>query len=430
MQILKFQNLFIIYSIFFIIPCIYAQQDKDEYVSLYSAGNYQKSLEIVIKKLEEINSARVEDKRVPTGFISTKDVEKEIDLIKFYRNRKAIHFFIEDNPELSKLHLYAARCYVGIKKFNSALNHYFQSLRFKYLENKDDEVFYEISQIYKKIGDFKGYCTFLESAYTLNPIKYKYSIELADSLYNTVHKKKAIYHYNRYLKLTDEDPDPKIFLKLGNLNEDIGRYLETEKNYIKYLTKKSDDGNIHYALGYIALIRTGNYALAQSSFDKALEIIPEKELTIRGKAFEYKADIAMNELEYDRAISFYQETIKYQEQILTDIKQKNDEIYALKNRINELKSSLIKEQNFDKYDEYENLLEKKGEKELDLIERENNYKKLDPGKTRWNIALAYEKLNKWEDALKFYQSTIPFDYKSRDVQMKILRLQLKIKRGY
>ena len=418
--------------LFSFISFAYPQKEgSGDYTGLYNSGNYTQALETINKQLDNYYSTRVDNKRVPIGFITMKSASKEVDLKMLFRNRKAEHFFIEDNPEISSLHLYAARCYFKLSNNDYSLNHYVQSLRYKKVEEKkDDVIYYEIAQVFKKGGYFNAYINALETAGSLNKSNYAYSLELGRALYRTDMKKRAIYHLERYINGTEEAVSPELYLMLGNLYEDIAKYLETEKYYIKYLEKKPDDGHIQFALGYIAHQRTGNYTLALQSFDKALKLLPENEIFKKSKTYEYKADIALQELEFDNAILFYTETIKYQDKIAGDIKNKKTEISDLNLTIRDLKSSLLKVENFEKYEEYENLMDKKGKKEIELRQLENEYNKLNAGRVRWNIAYSLERIEKYNDAIKYYRDCIAFDYNPNMARKKIINLELKIKRGY
>mgnify|MGYP001166950628 CR=1 FL=1 len=413
------------------VPLTAQVRDSEEYSGYFNNGNYTRSLEIINKKLDEFYSTRVEDKRIPTGFITMKDVTKDVDLKMMFRNRKAEPFFIEDNPDISILHLYAARNYFKLTNYDYALNHYIQCLRFKKVEEKkDDIIYYEIAQVFKKGNHFNAYVNYLETASSLNMDNYSYSLELGRALYRTEMKKRAIYHLERYLTGTDEPFSPELYLMLGNLYEDIGKYLETEKYYIKYLEKKPDDGNIHFALGHIAFLRTGNYPLSLNSLEKALALLPEKEIFKKSKTYEYKADIALQELEFDKAVRFYMETIRYQQKIADEIKSKQSEIAGLHETIRSLKENLLKVENFEQYEEYENLMDEKGKKEAELRQIENEYNKLNAGKVRWNIAYSLERLEKLNEAIAYYRDAIAFDFNSNQARKKIINLELKIKRGY
>ncbi len=433
-------RIFIITSLLLLafIP-VYAQNAAEtDYASYYNRGDYEKALEIIRAKLTEIYDKRVDNKRVPMEIISFKKAEKEAEeagnINYLFTIRKAEGFFIEDNSELSALHLAAARCLVKIPEFDTALNHYYQSLRFKQVEyKKDDAIYYEISRIYKAAGHFNAYVNTLESACTLNPDNYDYSLELGSALQPTREKKRAIYHLERYIKSKGDNlENPDLYIKLGNLYEDIGRYLETAEYYKKYLQQKENDGYIHFALGYLAFAHIGDYELAVSCFEKALSILPENEIFRRSKAHEISGDIRMNELEFEDAISSYLSTVKYQDSMLREIKDKEAKIKALTTRIRDVKSSIIKERGraFEKYNEYEYLEEEKGKIELENREKKYQMAKLNIGKTRWNIAESYEKLEKLEDAIKYYREAISFNYKSNESRKKIVKLQLKIKRGY
>ena len=429
--------------IFFTAQAASPQPGPEEYTDLYNSGNYAKTLELINKKLEEFYITRVEDKRIPTGFITMKDASRDVDLKMLFRNRKAEPFLIEDNPAVSALHLYAARCYFKLSKDNTslsyyktsnydyALNHYIQTLRYKKIEEKkDDVIYYEISQVFKKGGYFDAYVNYLETASSLNMDNYAYSLELGRALYRTGSKKRAIYHLERYINGTDETISPELYLMLGNLYEDIAKYLETEKHYIRYLEKKPDDGHIQFALGHIAYYRTGNYPLAIRSLDRALTLLPEKEIFKRSKTYEYKADISLQELEFENAARFYSETIKYQDAIAGSVSDKKSEIADLNLKIRDLKSNLLRNENFEQYEEYENLMDKKGTLEMELRQIENEYNKLNAGKVRWNIAYSLERMEKLNDAIKYYRDAIAFDYNPNLARKKIINLELKIKRGY
>ena len=173
--------------LFFPAPA-YSQKAPDEYKSLYDSGNCPKALEAINKKLEDFYTARVDNKRVPIRFITMKEAAKRADLKELFRNRKAESFFIEENPEISSLHVYAARCYFKLSNLDYSLNHYVQALRFKKVEKKDDVIYYEMAQVYKKGKFFNAYVNNLETASSLNRDNYSYSLELGKALARTDQK--------------------------------------------------------------------------------------------------------------------------------------------------------------------------------------------------------------------------------------------------
>lgn len=404
---------------------------QEEFLQTYQTGDHQKALDMISRELNEFYAGRVEDKRIPTGFITTRESIREIDLRMVFRNRKAEHFFIEDNPRISRLHLFAARCHGHLSDYYHSLNHYIQALRYKNVElKKDDVIYYEMALLFLKEKHFHAYIESLEAAVSLNPENYAYSLELGKALYRTDKKRRAIHHLERYASGSDAPVSPDVYLMLGNLNEDIGRFLETEKYYIRYLEAQPDDGNIHFALGHIAYYRTGNHPLAVLSLDRALALLPENEIFKKSKSYEYKADIAIQNLDFEDSVRFYLETIKYQDMIASQIASKKKELEEINETIRGLKSLLLKEEIFEKYEEYENMMDRKGRSEMELSRIQNEYGKLNAGRVRWNIAYSLERLEKYQDAIPYYRSSIAFDYNPNEARKKITNLELKIKRGY
>jgi tetratricopeptide (TPR) repeat protein len=424
--------LLLIYVIL-ITPAVLFPQVQDNYKTLYDRGEFSQALAEVLKNLNEIYSKRVDDKRIPSGYISLQNLNEDIDLVSLFRNRKAEGFFIENNPELSGLHLYAARINGKLGKRRDALNHYIQSLRFREIEyRRDDAIFHEIAEIFKSYDGpefFRAYTDALEQAYTLNSDNYIYSYELGTALSSTREIKKALYHLERYVENTSGAP-AEILLKIASLYNVSGKYIEAEKNYNRYLMEVPDNGEIHFALGYLAYSKTGNYILADSSFQAALQYINENDIYRRSKSYEYSGDMALSNLKYDKALLMYLSVIEYQNRVLDNIDKTRNELERIKNDVNLLKQELIRDKNFEKYEEYEILLDSQGEKERDLENLENSFARLNPGKVRWNIAVINEKKDNNETAINYFRECIKYDYQSNRARERIEKLQLKIKRGY
>ena len=296
----KFKTVYSSIILLFLIGLPSSIQSQDipaDFMNQYNNKNYSKSVELIESRLKVLYSKRVEYRIVSLDFISMKKPENEIDLKKFFRNRKNTNVLIEDNSELFNLHVYAGRSYVQLKKYDNSLNHFYQALRFKNLEiNKDDVIFYEIAQIYMKKKEFPAYQMMLESASALNPGKYDYSRELGIQLSSTGDKKKAIYHLERYIKNTENTIDPKLYIIIGNLYEDTGKYLETERYYKKYLENKPDDPYILFALANISYERTGNHGEALRLFQKSVQLLPEKDIYRKSKSYECIGDISWKNL--------------------------------------------------------------------------------------------------------------------------------------
>jgi tetratricopeptide (TPR) repeat protein len=427
----------LVINLFFNTHPLYAQKPDgkpvpSDYLSTYNKGDYNEALKILSEKLTSIYSAKSDYQKISTDYIFIKKEEDRKNVNDLFRNRKAQRFFIEDNQELSDLHLYSARCHFKLGNNEASLNNYFESLRYNPLDyQKDDIVFYEISQVYKSSNHMEAYLRSLETAYSLNPTKFEYSLELGKALSITKEKKKAIFHLKRYIESKGDDiPDNNLFLTVGNLNEDIGEYLETAKYYKKYLAKKNEDGYVNFALGYLAYKRTGDHKLALDCLEKSIKYLPENELFRRSKAAEYQADIYMNDLEYGKAIQFYLETKKYHDKIQMDIQENNSKILTKNNEIREAKSAIKTEKLYERYDKYQKLNLEKGKLEFANREMKYEFWKINPGKIRWNMALSYERMDKPDQAIQYFNEAISFDYNSNEARDKIKKLKLKIKRGY
>jgi tetratricopeptide (TPR) repeat protein len=408
-------------------------QAPGDYAALYDRGEYRGALDNVLLRLNEIYSNRVEGKRIPSGYVSLRNTGEDVDLVALFRNRKAEGFFIENNPELSQLHLYAARSSTRLMLRRDALNHYIQALRFRELEfSRDDVIYHEIAGIFKSYNRpeyFRGYTDALEQAYTLNTGNYTYSYELGMALSSTREVKKSIFHLERYVENTP-GATPEAFLQIASLYDSSGKYIEAEKYYNSYLREVPENGAIHFALGYLAYARTGNYILAESSLQAALTYLDEKDIYRRSKSYEYMGDMAMSGLKYRKALLMYRSTIEYQNDVLGRIDSLGESVKEAKRAVDDLKRDLIQNKDFEKYEEYEIMMERLGEVEREMEILKNSFSRLNPGKVRWNVAEIYEKTEEKQSAIEYYRESIKYNYRSSEARDRILKLQLKIKRGY
>jgi tetratricopeptide (TPR) repeat protein len=404
---------------------------QDDYLSLYRDGKYDKALEQIDRRLTALYDKRAGGKAgEPLRLDVMKTVESGKKLLReAYRSRRAAGDFIESNDELFELHLHAGRCFFRQKKYPESLNHYKQALRFRVLEQeRDDGVFYEMAQVYLGQKRSEPYRRMLEQAHSLNRKNVEYSRELGIALSGTNEKKKAIYHLERFVQSKEDSNTPEIYLVLGNLYEDIGRYLDTVRHYRRFLKDRPDDAYVHFALGYLAYRRTGNFSLARESFKKSLELLPASDILRRSRANEYLGDMFMKDLEFDRAAEVYQTTAGYQEQIVSDIRKKIEDVKKIKVEIDAIRASVDAKDLF-QGDMFAKV-EEKGRLELESREKEYIYGKLNAGKVRWNLAESYERMGDLPKAIEFYRKAITYNYRSNGARERIVKLQLKINRGY
>jgi tetratricopeptide (TPR) repeat protein len=409
-----------------------AAYSADSYKALIDKRDYKGALKEIMNRIDEIYSTRVDDKRIPTDFITLGSDRQVVNINKLFRERRAESFFIEDNAELYALHTAAGKCFYETREYDQALSHYYQALRFRTFQyDGEDGIFYGIAQANLKKENFQGYLDALETAASINDRNLDYSLELGRALYRTPDKKRAIYHLEKYALAKGKGlAELDVLIMLAGLYEDINRYLDTEKYYRLYLEKKPDDGFIHYALGFAAFRNTGNYKLAATELRKAIELLPEKEIYKRSKAYEYLGDMLLGTLKLDEAIAAYLETIKYQNMVRTEIEENDREIARLNAEIRKIKAVLLKEKNYVQYNEYQLQMQDREKILSSRREKKYEYEKLNPGKSRWNIADCYERKERLDDAISYYRQAITFSYQPNDAREKIIKLQLKIKRGY
>jgi len=75
-------------------------------------------------------------------------------------------------------------------------------------------------------------------------------------------------------------------------------------------------------------------------------------------------------------------------------------------------------------------MEEESKLRLERRERLYSYSKLDAGRVRWNMAECHERLGKLDDAIRYYRECIAFDYEPSKARDRVIKLQLKISRGY
>jgi tetratricopeptide (TPR) repeat protein len=183
-------------------------------------------------------------------------------------------------------------------------------------------------------------------------------------------------------------------------------------------------------LGHIAYLKTGNYISAESSLRRALEILKEDNIYRRSKSYEYLGDMLFNNLKYSRAIEHYQQCINYQRTILNLIDVNKTKRLEKNAEVNKLKEALINNKEFNKYEEYEILVDERNKINKDIENLQLEFTKLQPGKVRWFLAVSYEKIEQYEEAIAYYREAITYNYNTNSARDMIIKLRLKIKRGY
>lgn len=409
---------------------ISAALSAQDYRAALDSADYSAALKSITSLLEERYGSRADAQRIPNDFITVGMAEDRIDLNKLFRERKVEPFFLEDNPELATLHRDAGRCYLGLGKPDPAVSHFYQSLRYKKFEKVTDApVFYFIAQAHLKSGHYEAYLHALETAAGFDASNPDYARELGMALYRHRDRPRAIHYLDRHVSLKGESVDEEVLRILGNLNSDAGKYLKAADYYRRYLERKKDPV-LSWALGYLCYARIGNHREALSRFRESLTALPDDDVLRRQKAYEYTGDILMKSLEYRAALDAYRQTEAYEQRVDAVIAGKRSERDRIVEEIRGLKSSLLKQKDYVKYNEYQLLSLERERIEYDLIQADYERRKLNSGKVRWNIAQCMEQLGDYAGAVGYYQQAADLNYHSAPARDRIIKLQLKIKRGY
>jgi len=422
---------------------------------LIKQENYSESLEQITNYLNKYYSQNPQNVIISKQFASENYMDKLTQLNKLFypqnirksqsepentfdvldrlnrprEERKVSNFYLPENEQLAQIHKLAAMSHEGLRNYNTAINHFIQVLR--YNKAAYPEIFYRIAQTYKKMELFQAYYNFMQSAINFNPEKIEYCLELGQALAKTSNIKEAVYYLELYINSSKENIEPNVYSFTGRLCENIGKFLEAQKYYTEYLKANPNDAEIMFALACLAFKRTGNFKLAFESFSKALAQLPEQDVFRRSKSFEYQGDMAIKELNFKDAISFYTQTINYQNLLKNKIADDEKKSAELEQQIKTLKLQILNEprsvENLQKLGE---LNETKGKSDIVLRDLKFQYSRLAPGKVRWNLATAYESTEQLEEAVKILRECIFYDYKTYESREKISKIQLKIKRGY
>jgi len=112
------------------------------------------------------------------------------------------------------------------------------------------------------------------------------------------------------------------------------------------------------------------------------------------------------------------------------IELKKKELADINQKINEMKRDVIYKQDFNNFEEFEMMRDDQGKIETEIDNLKYQFRNMNPGKIRWNIAEIYKKTGQYEDAIRYYREAVHFNYNANLSRDMITKLQLKIRRGY
>lgn len=148
-------KLLLLYLSICFIALHYDYSSGQDYAGLIQQKKFTDALQIIQSQLDAIYSKRSTDKKIPDSYIAIEKIEEGIDLKKLFTERKLQPYFIENNDTLYTLHINAALCYQNMFKYNEAVQHYFQALRFTTITEKDNSVFYSLALLFKRLKKLK-----------------------------------------------------------------------------------------------------------------------------------------------------------------------------------------------------------------------------------------------------------------------------------
>lgn len=417
-----------LYIFSILLPCNNGR--GQDYAGLIEQKKFADALVILQSQLNEMYSTRSTDKKIPDSYIAIEKIEEGIDLKKLFAERKLQPYFIENNDTLYTLHINTALCYQNMFKYNEALQHYFQALRFTTISEKDHTIFYSLALLFKRLNKTDAYMNYLEEAYEIKPDNYDYSLELALALASGKNKKKALFHLNRYIQSKGDQTPPELYLTAANCYESIGDFINAGRYYQLYLTIHPDDAAIQFALGYLAYTKISDMKLAHAALTRGLSLYADTDLIRRGISYSILGDITSMDLHYTESISNYLKAIQIAEKFQKSIEDKKTTIEGIKIKINTIKSTLLDKKDISLYPEYQSLMDELGNNELELRRLEHDYSKLAVGELYFKIAALYENTMQYQQAIDWYTKAMASGTKIRESSKKIEKIQLKISRGY
>lgn len=423
-------NVLILSLAIFSILLLYNNSSGQDYSGLIQQKKFTEALQIIQSQLDATYSKRSADKKIPDSYIAIEKIEEGIDLKKLFSERKLQPYFIENNDTLYTLHINAALCYQNIFKYNEAVQHYFQALRFTIITEEDHSIFYSLALLFKRLKKNEAYLNYLEEAYEIKPDNYDYSLELALALAAGKNKKKALFHLNRYIQSKGSETPPELYITAANCYESIGDFINAGRHYQLYLNNHPDDADIQFALGYLAFTKISDMKLAYASLLKGLSLYDEADLIRKGISHSIIGDITGMDLNYTESLTHYLKAVQISERIQKSIEDKKNSIEGIKSKINIIKSALLDKKDISLYPEYHSLLDELGNNEIKLRMLEHEHSKLNTGELYFKIATIYENTTQYQQAIEWYNKAIASGTRIRESSKKIEKIQLKISRGY
>ncbi|MBI5021214.1 MAG: tetratricopeptide repeat protein [Ignavibacteriales bacterium] len=142
----------------------------------------------------------------------------------------------------------------------------------------------------------------LRKAYQLKPNEVGIRSNLAKALASIGEYDEALDHYNWLLKKVK--PDPRLYLRIGNVHADEGRYDEAVVYFLKSIELDSSNAFTHCQLGEVYIYQ-GKYIEAKQECTRALQID-----STYAEAHNILGVLAGKQQQYDLALDEFSEAIR------------------------------------------------------------------------------------------------------------------------
>ncbi len=414
---------------------------KEDIKVLMDGKKWKQADSLLTEKIRDIFATRMKNRVVPSEVLEIA-IQKAEKKEKQKIIRKPIRYyselnFIEENPDLFYLYINLALCKINLRDYPSAIRNFREAKRFKQISVKEKKSYafldYQIAIAHKALNQVDGFYEAMEQALKADPINPNYLMELGQS-YGLWHHERAIQYLEKYLRTAkpDTSDDAKkqkmgtLYLNLSGLYEKKKRYLDTGRHYRSYLDLFPENGNIHYALGYIEHSKLGNDDAGLFHYEKALQYLPKEEYKLRFRIHAYAGEIFSRNGQYQKAIFHFQNTKPFYEHIDKDAQNIYQKIDKIKTDMEKVKLEILRQNDLKSQQILASYQAQLDEEKKRMESAQNLKLGYNIGKIEWNIAISTEKNGDLKGSLEAYRKAFAAGYQRQQALEKIKELEKKL----